>query len=226
MLVKKQSFILTQDPCDRLSTHANTSELMHDQVGTIYYVAPEVLFGEYTSKADIWSIGVVAYVLLCGFAPFNAGSESRTYNIVKEGPGVTFPSPAWDKISPEAKRFVRKLMDRDPDKRPSAAEAMEDPWVNTELAKNPFRRLWHGTFVSPASKEFERSRDKLVSHADRNRRDTFHRDYSQKQLLKKTTPKQQTRKKIKKKKKKKKKIRLWLTSSRSTDDDENENDDE
>jgi len=193
---------------------------MQSQVGTIYYVAPEVLFGEYTSKADIWSIGVVAYVLLCGFPPFNAGTEGLTYNIVKEG-NVAFPSPAWDPISTEAKRFVRKLMDKDPEGRPSAAKAMEDPWVNRELVKNPFRRRWHGTFLSPTSEEFRSvpdDRRKIVAHADRQRRDTFHRDYYRKQLLKKAPPKQQKRKK------KKKKRGGWLSSrlggGKKKDDDD------
>ena len=108
---------------------------------------------------------------------------------------MKFPSPAWDKISPEAIGFVQKLMDRDPEERPSAAEAMEDPWVNQELV-NPFRKKWHGTFLSPATKEFQKvPQNKFVVHTDRNRRDNFRREYSSKQL--------------KKKKKAKKRVRRW-----------------
>mmetsp|Transcript_8392 Transcript_8392/g.17413 ORF Transcript_8392/g.17413 Transcript_8392/m.17413 type:complete len:163 (+) Transcript_8392:60-548(+) len=144
---------------------------MNSCVGTIYYVAPEVLFGEYTAKADIWSIGVVAYVLLCGFPPFNAGSEGLTYNIVKEG-NVKFPSPAWDKISPAAIDFIKRLLDKDPDRRPSAAEAMEDPWITHEN-ENVVRPFWHGTFMPTARK---------IDHADTNRRDQFIRIRSQRKL--------------------------------------------
>jgi serine/threonine protein kinase len=103
---------------------------------------------------------VVAYVLLCGFPPFNAGTESLTYNAVREG-NVKFPSPAWDKISPDAERFVKRLLDKDPEERPSAAEALVDPWVNHEKV-NPFKKLWHGTFLSLKSPEAEEEVDKEI----------------------------------------------------------------
>lgn len=156
---------------------------MNSCVGTIYYVAPEVLFGEYTAKADIWSIGVVAYVLLCGFPPFNAGSEGLTYNIVKEG-NVKFPSPAWDKISPNAIEFIKRLLDKDPERRPSAAEAMEDPWITNEYV-NPFSRIWHGTFLSRNSAEAKAvPAVRKINHADTNRRDEFIKIRSQRKLQK------------------------------------------
>ena len=147
---------------------------MNSQVGTIYYVAPEVLFADYTEKADIWSIGVVAYVLLCGFPPFNAGSESLTYNVVKEG-NVKFPSPHWDKISPDAINFVKRLLDKDPEKRPSAAEALQDPWVTHEHV-NPFQKLWHGTFLSMFSPEAESTQEvSKIELADTENQKTFQR---------------------------------------------------
>mmetsp|Transcript_16141 Transcript_16141/g.26229 ORF Transcript_16141/g.26229 Transcript_16141/m.26229 type:complete len:269 (+) Transcript_16141:74-880(+) len=79
---------------------------MKSRVGTIYYVAPEVLSApSYTQACDIWSIGVVTYVLLVGFPPFNAGNERLTYDLVTEGK-LVFPSPAWDDISPEGTIFA------------------------------------------------------------------------------------------------------------------------
>lgn len=93
----------------------------------------------------------MAYVLLCGFPPFNAGSEGGTYDMVKEGI-VRFPSPAWDKISKPATDFVKLLLDRDPNQRPSASQALEDPWIKHEKV-NPFRRLWQGTFLHHKSHE-------------------------------------------------------------------------
>lgn len=85
----------------------------------------------YTTKCDIWSIGVVAYVLLCGYPPFNAGNERLTYDLVQDGE-LKFPSPAWDHISPEAMHFIRRLMTRDPDQRPTATEALQHPWLNQD----------------------------------------------------------------------------------------------
>ena len=85
----------------------------------------------YTTKCDIWSVGVITYVLLCGFPPFNAANERMTYNLVTDGE-LKFPSPAWDDASDEAKQFIRRLMERDPERRPTATEALEDPWLNQE----------------------------------------------------------------------------------------------
>jgi calcium-dependent protein kinase len=89
---------------------------------------PEVLLNEYTYKVDIWSIGVIAYILLCGFAPFAGDSDLDTLHLVRTGP-LEFPSPEWDDISAEAKDFVTQLLDRDPITRPTADEAMHHPWI-------------------------------------------------------------------------------------------------
>lgn len=185
--LKPENFLLTDKTDDAqvkvidfgLSRYSETR--MKSCVGTIYYVAPEVLFGEYTDKADIWSIGVVAYVLLCGFPPFNAGSEFLTYDVVKEG-NVKFPEKAWDKISPEAINFIKRLLDKDPDRRPSAAEALQDPWVTNERV-NPFRKLWHGTFL-PKHSPHARNVKKLI-HSDQQRQGAFERRYSTKKIRQK-----------------------------------------
>jgi len=186
--LKPENFLLT-DKTDNAQVKVidfglsrYSSDRMKSQVGTIYYVAPEVLFGEYTSKADIWSIGVVSYVLLCGFPPFNAGSEGLTYNVVKEGT-VKFPSPAWDKVSAPAIAFVKRLLDKDPDRRPSAAQALRDPWINHEKVVSPFKRIWHGTFVSRES-TVAQGQTKLV-YADHDRRDAFEKQLSTIKLQKK-----------------------------------------
>jgi serine/threonine protein kinase len=104
--------------------------IMKSRVGTAYYVAPEVLLtDDYTSKCDIWSIGVITFVLLCGFPPFFAENEKLTLTLVQKAE-VVFPSPAWDDISEEAKVFVKYLLDEDPEKRPTATEALKHSWLN------------------------------------------------------------------------------------------------
>ena len=83
---------------------------------------------EYTYKVDMWSIGVIAYILLCGFAPFAGDTDYDTLQLVARAP-LEFPSPEWDLISEEARDFVTKLLNRDPVKRPTADEALKHPWI-------------------------------------------------------------------------------------------------
>ncbi len=90
---------------------------------------------------------------------------------------MKFPSPAWDKISPGAIDFIKRLLDKDPERRPSAAEALEDPWITHESV-NPFKRIWHGTFLA-------KSEDRTIEHADTSRRDAFIKMRSQRNLMKK-----------------------------------------
>ena len=81
--------------------------------GTPYYVAPEVLRREYTKSCDIWSIGVITYILLCGYPPFYGDSDAEIFDSVRTGK-FDFPSPEWDGISSTAKEFVRYLLQKDP----------------------------------------------------------------------------------------------------------------
>jgi calcium-dependent protein kinase len=89
---------------------------MQTKVGTPYYVAPEVLKREYTNSCDIWSIGVITYILLCGYPPFYGDSDTQIFESVRVGK-FDFPSPEWDDISDDAKEFVIELLMKDPRKR-------------------------------------------------------------------------------------------------------------
>jgi len=90
--------------------------IMQTKVGTPYYVAPEVLRREYTNSCDIWSIGVITYILLCGYPPFYGDSDTQIFESVRVGK-FDFPSPEWDDISRSAKDFVIALLKKDPMKR-------------------------------------------------------------------------------------------------------------
>lgn len=96
-----------------------------------FYAFVALAAPSYTEACDIWSVGVVVYVLLCGYPPFNAGNEKLTYDLVTEGL-VKFPSPDWDDTSPEAINFIRSLLQIDPARRPSASDALKDPWLTQE----------------------------------------------------------------------------------------------
>ena len=88
-------------------------------IGTPYYIAPEVLNKNYGSKCDIWSLGVIAFMLLSGTAPFNGATNNDIMAAVKKGEWK-FSSPAWMDVSDEAKNFIKCLLTIDPNERPTA----------------------------------------------------------------------------------------------------------
>ncbi|XP_028760474.1 CDPK-related kinase 5 [Neltuma alba] len=111
-----------------LSDFVKPDERLNDIVGSAYYVAPEVLHRSYTTEADVWSIGVIAYILLCGSRPFWARTESGIFRaVLKADP--TFDEPPWPSLSAEAKDFVKRLLIKDPRKRMTAAQALSHPWI-------------------------------------------------------------------------------------------------
>jgi len=103
------------------------SGIMQTKVGTPYYVAPEVLRREYTKSCDIWSIGVITYILLCGYPPFYGDNDAQIFKSVRAGV-FDFPSPDWDDISAEAKGFICALLKKDSKERMTAAQALKHPW--------------------------------------------------------------------------------------------------
>eukprot|EP00258_Populus_trichocarpa_P048203 XP_024464222.1 CDPK-related kinase 5 isoform X4 [Populus trichocarpa] len=111
-----------------LSDFARPDERLDDIVGSICYVAPEVLHRSYSFEADVWSIGVIAYILLCGSRPFWARTESGLFlEILKADP--SFDEAPWLALSLEAKDFVKRLLNKDPRKRITAAQALSHPWI-------------------------------------------------------------------------------------------------
>lgn len=94
-------------------------------MGSAYYVAPEVLHRSYSTEADVWSVGVIAYILLCGSRPFWARTESGIFRaVLKADP--SFDEAPWPSLSSEAKDFVKRLLNKDPRKRMSAAQALSE----------------------------------------------------------------------------------------------------
>ncbi|KAM3363547.1 hypothetical protein CQW23_05414 [Capsicum baccatum] len=111
-----------------LSDFVKPDERLNDIVGSAYYVAPEVLHRSYSTEADVWSIGVIAYILLCGSRPFWARTESGIFrSVLKADP--CFEEQPWPTLSSEAKDFVKRLLNKDPRKRMTAAQALGHPWI-------------------------------------------------------------------------------------------------
>ncbi|EEE59106.1 hypothetical protein OsJ_10964 [Oryza sativa Japonica Group] len=120
-----------------LSDFVKPDERLNDIVGSAYYVAPEVLHRSYGTEADMWSIGVIVYILLCGSRPFWARTESGIFRaVLKADP--SFEEAPWPTLSAEAKDFVRRLLNKDYRKRMTAAQALCHPWIRgTEEVKLP-----------------------------------------------------------------------------------------
>eukprot|EP01083_Nonionella_stella_P142599 441608_1 len=116
---------------------------MSTVVGTPYYIAPEVLRKKYDKRCDLWSVGVIAYILLCGYPPFNGADSVEVHDAVRSG-RYSFPSAEWSRTTREARDFVRRLLRRDPRNRMTIDEALKHPWitkhVDTELVDNDENR--------------------------------------------------------------------------------------
>jgi serine/threonine protein kinase len=120
-----------------LTCYKHADQRLNDIVGSAYYVAPEVLHRSYSVEGDLWSIGVITYILLCGSRPFWARSESGIFrSVLRANPN--FDDSPWPSISPEAKDFVKRLLNKDHRKRMTAAQALSHSWLRDEIATAAF----------------------------------------------------------------------------------------
>lgn len=124
---------------------------MNKIVGTPYYIAPEVLRKKYGKSCDLWSVGVIAYILLAGYPPFNGRNNAETHKSVLRGQ-YSFDSREWSGVSREAQDFIRRLLQKNPRKRMTVEQALNHPWIarhnNIDVAlsaegckKSPFEEV-------------------------------------------------------------------------------------
>ncbi|MEQ2246749.1 hypothetical protein ILYODFUR_002421 [Ilyodon furcidens] len=110
--------------------------IMSTACGTPGYVAPEVLAQKPYSKAvDCWSIGVITYILLCGYPPFYEENETRLFSKIMKAQ-YEFDSPFWDDISESAKDFIRNMMQKSPSMRYTTDQALRHPWIIGKTARS------------------------------------------------------------------------------------------
>ncbi|KAF7829530.1 Calcium-dependent protein kinase 29 [Senna tora] len=134
--LKPENFLLaTRDPHSPLkatdfglSVFIEEGKEYRDIVGSAYYVAPEVLKRNYGKEIDVWSAGVILYILLSGVPPFWAENEKGIFEAILEGK-LDLQSQPWPSISASAKDLIRKMLTYDPKKRITAADALEHPWM-------------------------------------------------------------------------------------------------
>lgn len=108
---------------------------MTTAAGSLGYAAPEVLTGKGHGKpVDLWSIGIITFVLLCGYTPFRSDDQAELVRETTRG-RLEFHERYWKNVSREAKEFISTLVQVDPTKRPTADEALKHPWLSlTETA--------------------------------------------------------------------------------------------
>ncbi|XP_027079658.1 calcium-dependent protein kinase 26-like isoform X1 [Coffea arabica] len=112
-----------------------TGQKLHGTVGSPFYIAPEVLAGGYNQAADVWSAGVILYILLSGMPPFWGKTKSEIFDAVRAA-DLQFHPFTWHRISEAAKDLIVGMLCLDPSKRFSAADVLAHSWIN-DLPEEP-----------------------------------------------------------------------------------------
>ena len=119
-----------------LSRKYSVDQKMHTILGTPYYIAPEVLKGNYDEKCDIWSIGALTYIMLSGEPPFKGKSNNEIFMKIIKDP-IKFNPYKWNNLSENSKNFIKLCLNKDPNKRPNAVEALGHVWFNSIEISSP-----------------------------------------------------------------------------------------
>ena len=103
------------------------------ELGTIYYIAPEVFMNSYNEKADIWSCGIILYTMLCGHPPFCGNKENTIKSKILHSK-LVFPTKEFKSVSKEAIEYIKHLLSYNPEQRPSAEEALNNKWLKSMIS--------------------------------------------------------------------------------------------
>ena len=132
-------------------------EKMDSIDGTLYYIAPEVLNGESDKKSDVWSCGVILYILLCGYFPFNGDNDDQIVEAIKSGK-VNFIKDEWKHISNDAKELIQKMLEINPNNRFDALECLNHNFFNKKKDKGKKNDVKATKKVLDNMKKFKRER--------------------------------------------------------------------
>lgn len=108
------------------------NEKLNEKTGSMYYIAPEVLSGKYDEKCDVWSCGVILYMLITGQPPFGGDSQEEVFKNIKKGK-FDIELPEFDAVSEDLKILLKLMLTIDCKKRPSALELINMPWLSKDL---------------------------------------------------------------------------------------------
>ncbi|XP_066940052.1 uncharacterized protein [Macrobrachium rosenbergii] len=138
--------------CDfEISRMLTPGREVREILGTPDYVAPEILHYEpITKKTDMWSLGVLTYVLLTGFLPFGGDSDQETFLQISRGE-LDFPAELFEDISPEAIDFMKRLLLRQPERRMSARECLSHPWMKKDIKRPTTLDIPPSALCTPAT---------------------------------------------------------------------------
>jgi serine/threonine protein kinase len=126
-----------------LSTHFTPGHKLSRVVGSSYYIAPEVLKKSYTEACDLWSLGVIVYMLLSGAPPFFGSSEEAIKASILSGE-YSFPHELFGDVSEDAVAFVSCLLSYDEDERYTAQQALNHPWLEAKCKPEQLLRCKAG----------------------------------------------------------------------------------
>ena len=142
------------------------NEMCHEAFGTLSYVAPEVLQEKkYNKSVDLWSLGVITYLLLTGFLPFDGDSPQDIVRQTIEEP-VPFPDKVWNSISSDAKCFVENLLNKEPDKRMDIKKVLDHKWLEKYLNKPKHMTLIRSNSISSGGAEFKKYSSPSTKYLD------------------------------------------------------------
>ena len=122
---------LKSDNKEGSDSKKNGLRRMKTKVGTLYYISPEIIKGSYDEKCDIWACGVILYILLGGYPPFNGPSDKEVYNIITQNK-YDFEQPVWKNVSKYAKELIKKMLIPEK-KRYTAKQVLKSKWIEIKL---------------------------------------------------------------------------------------------
>lgn len=174
--LKPENFLfLTKDPIERnvlkiidfgvsCTFEVDRSCTFRDKAGTPYYTSPQVLDGRYTKACDLWSCGVIMYMLLCGIPPFPGKSDEEVWKKVARA-NFAFQSEAWKEVSEDAKNLIRGLMKYKEHERFSACQALNHDAIQRYAPRGKDVQLRSGIIGSLRNFAYSTKMKKAGLHA-------------------------------------------------------------
>jgi len=142
--LKPENFLfMTKEPIENnllkiidfgLSCKFEAGQVLSTKAGTPYYVAPQVLAGKYDHLSDVWSCGVIMYVLLCGYPPFFGETDSEVLSKVRLG-AFSFNAADWKNVSDDAKNLIRLMLKMNPKDRYTAEQTLNHDWIKNKAPR-------------------------------------------------------------------------------------------